>query len=113
MLDSFSTSSYVTESAAHRLNLFGLAHNLVLSGTGGTEVKLRSHQVKLTVSSLEHSFEATLTASELRDIVVNTQAFEWSDLKTKWPPLQYVPFEETAKRQQIDLLIGSDHPIFH
>ncbi len=34
-------------------------------------------------------------------------------LKTKWPHLQSIPFQNVAKRHQIDVLIGSDNPIFH
>ena len=34
-------------------------------------------------------------------------------MKTKWPHLQSIPFQNVAKRRQIDVLIGSDNPIFH
>ena len=42
-----------------------------------------------------------------------TPAFEWSEMKANWPHLTSIPFHKTAKRPQIDVLIGSDHPVFH
>ena len=58
MLDSCST--YVTERAAHELDLHGPAQNLIISGTGGVEMKIRSRQVTLSVSSLDNCFKGSL-----------------------------------------------------
>ena len=40
-------------------------------------------------------------------------AIRWSELKDKWPHLHQMPFESVSKRRQIDVMIGSDHPVFH
>ena len=34
-------------------------------------------------------------------------------MKEKWPHLKAIPFEDVSRRRQIDVLIGSDHPVFH
>ena len=34
-------------------------------------------------------------------------------MKAKWPHLASISFEQTSRRKQIDVLIGSDHPLFH
>lgn len=43
----------------------------------------------------------------------DTPAIQWSDLKKKWLHLSSVPVKRVSKRQQIDVLIGSDQSIFH
>ncbi|XP_028410510.1 uncharacterized protein LOC114533211 [Dendronephthya gigantea] len=58
MLDSCSTSSYITEAAASELELHGQPISLTIVGTGGTEVQKQSSCVNLTVSNLEGTFEA-------------------------------------------------------
>ena len=65
------------------------------------------------VASLDNKFSASLQANVLDNISGDTPAFEWSKIKTKWPHLQSIPFQNVAKRRQIDVLIGSDNPIFH
>ena len=72
-----------------------------------------SRQVEVTVASVDNKFSANLQANVLDNIASDTPAFEWSTLKTKWPHLQSIPFQNVAKRRQIDVLIGSDNPIFH
>ncbi len=67
----------------------------------------------MIVASLDNKFSASLQANVLDTISGDTPAFEWSKLKTKWPHLQSIPFQNVAKRHQIDVLIGSDNPIFH
>ena len=113
MLDPCSTGSYVTENAAEELRLQGHSQTLTISGTGGTETVKQSKRVTLSVCSLEGGFSAQLQANVLDDIASDTPAFEWSELKTKWPHLQPIPFDIVSRRKQIDVLIGSDHPIFH
>ena len=113
MLDNCSTGSYVSEAAAEELMLEGDNQELIISGTGGSEVRKRSRQVEVIVANLDNKFSASLQANVLDTISGDTPAFEWSKLKTKWPHLQSIPFQNVAKRHQIDVLIGSDNPIFH
>lgn len=113
MLDNCSTGSYISEAAAEELQLQGETQHLTISGTGGLEVKKNSRHVELTVTSSDNSFSAKLHANVLDNISSDTPAFEWSILKSRWPHLESVPFQNVAKRRQIDLLIGSDHPLFH
>ena len=113
MLDPCSTGSYISEHAAEELKLQGRTQHLTVTGTGGTEVQKMSRRVNLNVSNVKGNFSATVEANVLDDITGTTPAIEWSDLKENWPHLQNVPFERVANRRQIDLLIGSDHPLFH
>ena len=113
MLDNCSTGSYVSEAAAEELMLEGRRQQLTISGTGGSEVRKSSRQVEVTVASVDNKFSANLQATVLDNIASDTPAFEWSTLKTKWPHLQSIPFQNVAKRRQIDVLIGSYNPIFH
>ena len=113
MLDPCSTGSYVTEAAAEELQLNGETHDLTISGTGGSQVKKQSKQVSLVVTSLNRNFSENLSANVLDNITGDTPAFNWEDLKAKWPHLASISFEQTSRRKQIDVLIGSDHPLFH
>ena len=110
MLDPCSTGSYVTEAAAEELQLNGEVHDLTISGTGGSRVKKQSKQVSLVVTSLNRNFSENLRANVPDNITGDTPAFNWPDLKAKWPHLASISFEQTARRKQIDVLIGSDHP---
>ena len=113
MLDPCSTSSYISEDAAEELELQGQELNLTIAGTGGTEVKTQSRRVKLTVTNLDGKFSSPLQAHVLCSIAGDTPAIRWSELKDKWPHLHQVPFKSVSKRRQIDVMIGSDHPVFH
>ncbi len=113
MLDPCSTSSYVSEDAAHELGLHGQTLNLTIAGTGGIEIQKRSRRVELNVTSLDRSFTAPVQAHVLDNIAGDTPAIQWCELRKKWPHLQDVPFDPVSKRQQIDVMLGSDHPIFH
>ena len=113
MLDPCSTSSYVSEDADEELELHGQELNLTIAGTGGTEVKTRSRRVELTVTNLDGTFSSPLQAHVLDNIAGDTPAIRWSELKDKWPHLRHVPFENVSRRRQFDIMIGSDHPVFH
>ena len=113
MLDSCSTSSYITEAAASELELQGKPISLTIVGTGGTEVQKQSSCVNLTVGNLEGTFEASLQAHVLDDIASDTPAIQWAKLKDKWPHLKDIPFANIARRGAIDVMIGSDHPLYH
>ena len=113
MLDPCSTSSYISEEAAEELELHGQELNLTIAGTGGVEVKTRSRRVELTVTNLDGTFSSLLQAHVLDNIAGDTPAIRWSELKDKWPHLRQVPFESVSRRRQIDIMIGSDHPVFH
>ena len=113
MLDPCSTSSYISEHAAGELDLQGQSLNLTIAGTGGTEIQKRSRRVELSVTNLNGTFTAPLQAHVLDNIASDTPAFQWSELKEKWPHLRQVPFENVSRRRYIDVMIGSDHPLFH
>ncbi len=36
-----------------------------------------------------------------------------NELKSNWSHLNAIQFETVSKRRQIDILVGSDHPVFH
>lgn len=62
MLDPCSTSSYTSEEAAEELELHGQSLNLTIAGTGGTEIRKRSHRVELKVANLDGTFLSPLQA---------------------------------------------------
>ena len=95
------------------LNLQGQRQSLTISGTGGSEIRKQSARVELTVSSLDGRFSSKVQANVLDNITGDTPAIRWSELKEKWPHLKAIPFEDVSRRRQIDVLIGSDHPVFH
>ena len=112
MLDPCSTSSYVTKKAAEELGLRGESVNLTIAGTGGIEIQKRLRRVELNVTSLNKLFTAPVQAHVLENIVSDTPAIPWAELKTKWPHLHKIPFNNVSKRQQIDVMLG-DHPVFY
>ena len=113
MLNPCSTGTYVTESATQQLNLQGQRQSLTISGTGGSVIRKQSARVELTVSSLDGRFSSKVQANVLDNITGDTPAIRWSELKEKWPHLKAIPFEDVSRRRKIDVLIGSDHPVFH
>ncbi len=113
MLDPCSTGSYVTESVAEELQLKGEKQDLTISGTGGTEIKRQSKRVRCSVTSISGNFSSPVEANVLANITGNTPAIEWNELKSNWPHLNAIQFETVSKRKQIDILVGSDHPVFH
>ena len=113
MLDPCSTGSYVTQVAAQELQLKGEIQDLTISGTGGTQVQKQYKQVNLVVSSLDGKFSDHLSANVLDNITGETPAFNWAEMKDKWPYLAPISFERSARRRQIDVLIGIDHPLYH
>ena len=113
MLDPCSTGSYITENAAEELQLSGHTHSLTISGTAGTEVKKMSQRVELSVSNINGSFRARVGANVLDNITGSTPAIQWSEIKGQWPHLERIPFEKVSRRHQVDVLVGSDHPVFH
>ena len=86
---------------------------LTIAGTEATDIKKHSRVVDLFVTSLNGEFTAPLQAHVLDNIASNTPAFQWSTLKVNWPHLREVPFKNVGKRHFIDIMIGSDHPLFH
>jgi len=113
MLDPCSTSSYISEKAARELELQGQELDLTIAGTGGTEIRTRSRRVEVLVRNVDATFSSPLQAHVLTNIVGDTPAIPWTELKDKWPHLQQVPFKSVSRRGQIDVMIGSDHPVFH
>ena len=69
--------------------------------------------MSLVVKSLNKNFLECLCANVLNNITGDTPDFNWAELKDKWPDLASVLFEQTARRKKIDVLIGSDQPLFH
>ncbi len=67
----------------------------------------------MAVSSLNRNFSENICANVLDNITGDTPAFNWTDLKSKWPHLGSISFKQATRRKQIDVLIGSDHPLFH
>jgi hypothetical protein len=113
MLDPCSTGTYITEVSAEELQLRGEMQDLTISGTGGIQIEKQSKQVTLEVSSLDGNFSDQLSAHVLDNITGDTPAFNWAEMKEKWPHLSPIPFDRSARRRQIDVLIGSDHPLYH
>ena len=113
MLDPCSTSSYISEEAAEELELHGQSLNLTIARTGGTEIRKRSRRVELKVANLNGTFSSPLQAHVLDNIAGDTPAIPWTELKRKWPHLRHMPFESVSRRHQVDVMIGSDHPVFH
>ena len=113
MLDPCSTSSYISDDAAEELELQGEAINLTIAGTAGTEITTRSRRVDLSVLNLDGSFSGYLQAHVLNNITGDTPAIPWSEVKERWPHLRSVSFPSVSRRRQIDVMIGSDHPVFH
>ena len=113
MLDPCSTSSYISEDAAEEFQLNGLALNLTIAGTGGAEIMTRSRKVELTVANLDRTISSPWQTHVLDNIAGDTPAIPWSELKEKWCHLHHVPFDSVSMRRQIDVMISSDHSLFH
>ena len=85
---------------------------MTIAGTGGKEISKRSRQVELTVTNLDGTFASPLLAHVLENIAGDAPAIPWTELKKKWPHLCPVPFGNVSRRRQLDVRIGSDHPVF-
>ena len=67
----------------------------------------------MLVRNVDATFSSPLQAHVLNNIAGDTPAIPWSELKDKWPHLRQVLFKSVSRRRQIDVMIGSDHPVFH
>ena len=65
------------------------------------------------MASINGLFSAPVEVNVLDNITGNTQAVERDILKKDWPHLSSVPFDKAPNPRQFDLLVGSDHPVFH
>lgn len=65
------------------------------------------------MNSIDWSFSSSLQARVLNNIAGETPSIQWSKIEEKWPHLIDVPSEQVSRRRQIDVMIGSDHPLFH
>ena len=63
--------------------------------------------------NVDATFSSPFQAHVLNNIAGDIPAIPWSDLKEKWPHLRQVKFMSVSRRRQIDVMIGSDHPVFH
>ena len=63
--------------------------------------------MELSVTSLKGTFTASLQAHMLDNIASDKPAFQWSELKEKWPHLRQIHFENVSRRCYIDVMIGS------
>ena len=52
-------------------------------------------------------------ANVLDNITGSTPVIQWSEIKGQWAHLEQIPFEKLSRRHQGDLLVRSDHPVFH
>ena len=91
MLDSCST--YVTERAAHELDLDGPAQNLIISGTDGVEMKIRSRQVT-SVSTLDNCFKGSLSEAITLSLI-RLFAKPKASIPTSSEPVDHTHFART------------------
>lgn len=106
LLDPCSTGWYVSEAAEEELALHGQLQTLGIAGTWGAEVTKRSCRVELT--DLPALRQTNLEANVLNNITSDMPA-----VQCQMVPFKSDPFQRVTKWQQIDVLIGSDHPLFH
>ena len=78
----------------------------------GTEIKRRSRRVRCSVTYINSDFSSLVEPNVLANIPGNTTAIEWYNLKKYWKHLSSIRFEIITKRKNIDLLTGSDNPLF-
>ena len=69
--------------------------------------------MELTVANLDGRFSSPLLAHVLDNIAGETPAIPWAKMKKKWPHLCHVPFGKVSGRRQVDVMVGSDHSVFH
>ena len=67
----------------------------------------------MSVRNVDARFSSPLQANVLNNIAGDTPAIPWSELKDKWPHLWQVLFKSVSRQCQLDVMIGSDPPVFH
>ena len=70
-------------------------------------------EVSLSLSSLDGSLSTQLSAQTMDRVTGNYSAVNWNKFGSEWPHLQHLIFPSLGKREQVDVLIGLDHPELH
>ena len=106
LLDSASTTSYISQDIADALGLHTEPEDVSISVLGGHTMKAKRRRVPLVVGSADSSVEQPLTAWVLPE-VTSMSSIDTQPLQKKWPHLAdiCIPSSGTSK---IDMLIGLD-----
>jgi hypothetical protein len=113
LIDDCSTASYISENAANALELGGVSRMSQVSVVGGNVLTFKSKQVEFTVENVERKFASTVRASTTSHVVSHTTAYNWNELKARWPRLQNINFPTPARCSKVDLLLGSNATEVH
>ena len=114
LLDSGSSCSYITEDAAHKLELEGPKSQVETAVIGGGKVTGLRQQVSVSVCRTDGDTPSVtvLDAWVLPAVTVNLPPVDWNAEKKHWSHLQDIQFPDSAG-QSIDLLIGLNAASLH
>lgn len=110
-LDDGCDSTYVRKSVATALGMTKIdRHSLTVSTMTGVAENLQSGTVAITVESLDGRIGARLECRVLDNLCEGLRPQNWSLDKNRWPHLRAIDFPRIEGSDQIDIVIGSDHP---
>ena len=113
MLDDGSTGSYIDEDLAVELGLEGKLLPLHTEMLGGYKDVSDSIRTEVEIESLDGNFRSRISCWAKKNVTGRLQSVNWLREKHKWIHLKDIPFQEIAKPEKVDMLIGNDFPELH
>ena len=113
MLDPGANVTLLREELLDRLEIpaeFGEAR---VVGVGGHVTTYRSAAVSLTIESLNKNYRAPIQARTMPDPVGELTPTPWHELKHNWNHLKDLNFCKFPPERKVDIIMGTDNPLFH
>ena len=113
MLDPGANVTLMRESVLQDLKVpaeFGEAR---VVGVGGHVTTYRSAAVSLTLESLNGNYRAPIQARTMPEPVGDLRPTRWNEYKSHWKHLSNLNFGEFPTDAKVDIIMGTDNPLFH
>ena len=113
LLDSGLDATLISEGLANKLQLGGITKDIALTNVLSMANKFPSKLVNFSISSRSHPEQLPITnAWAVHDLKFSTTPERVSSAKESYDYLNDIPFDP-VERENIELLIGADHPNLH
>ena len=113
LLDDASDKSYINESIAEELGLYGPVNQHNVCVINGHVNSFQSMEVTVNLESVEGDIDVTLQAYASQNVAGDVNVVDWQRQKYHWEHLQSIQFPDLAPSAGIDLLIGMNLSQLH
>lgn len=108
LLDDASTKTYINADVAAELELHGKTEKVTVNVLNGQVETFETKPVNVTLESVNSKASMNVTAYTTNRVTGNMAVIDWNRYKRRWAHLERIDFPRTAKRTNVDVLIGLD-----